>query len=337
MLKEKRKHLATLIVVGIIVGAAAFALGRLTAPVKEEIKIVEKFEEISPKRILNSISSLKVKYRESDGRLTTGHIYWPTGNREKLPAIVFCRGWCGLGSSSYHIPEEWTKRGYIIMIFEPTGKRKPLSEGIKGIAGIWAEDMEDAISYLVEENPVKEMVDRDKIGIAGHSMGGITTSKVATSDRRVKAAVLLSCADLSKVENIKIPTLMITCDFDGGVLTPLINMPFYMLASPSKQIIVIKGGSHGGLTTSDSFSPSWELPIVTNYALAWFDYFLKGDESALEKITTPTEHLSTRWFSGYDLGEGEHKIAGPKINSSNVISMDELKGSGNRKNGRQIR
>ena len=47
------------------------------------------------------------------------------------------------------------------------------------------------------------------------------------------------------------------------------------------------------------------------YIIAWFDYWLKGDPEAIYRFTAPIDHLSPRFASRYNLGEGDVVIAGP--------------------------
>jgi hypothetical protein len=64
-----------------------------------------------------------------------------------------------------------------------------------------------------------------------------------------------------------------------------------------------------------------------HYASAWFDYWLKNDESALQKLThtlyTPdgTECLSAVHRSVYNFGEGDVVIAGPRLESPSQPSV----------------
>jgi dienelactone hydrolase len=320
------KWITVIIVVAVIVGALAYLGGRKVAPVEEVVKEVPVPTE-GPV-IVKSVGTLDVRYTESDGRLVPARIYFPRGEIDKkYPGIVFCGGYIGFNEMYHLIPREIAKHGYVTMIFKPTREEWFYSCAVKGASGEWAKDMEDAITYLTQESSAKDMVDLNRLGIIGHSLGGITTSKVAADDPRVKAGVLLSCADLSKLKETEIPLQIQTADFDLGPLASVLNVPAFYAANPPKQLIVIQGGTHDGLTSIlDPYwpKPSWENPIEFYYAIAWFDYFLKGDESALEKIITPTEHLSKAWYSMYDLGEGKVKMSGPLMRPEKLITLGEV-------------
>jgi dienelactone hydrolase len=334
--KQLKKWVVIGVAVGVAVGAIAYLAwieGRKVTP--EKIK--EVFVEVIPEsyKIPNSIGVVNITYEESDGRLVPGRIYFPLGLTKKCPAVVWCDGWGGTLISHHGNLEELARHSYVAMIFKATKQDTHLEGGLKGFGGEWAEDMEDAITYLVEQSPVRSLIDKDKLGVVGHSLGGITASRVAAEDQRVKAAVILSCTDLSKLAEVNVPIQIQTADFDfGGLLTSFENIPSYLLANPPKQLIVVQWGTHDFTAKPTSEfpkcyfdergKPPWQNKISLHYLLAWFDYFLKGEESAYERIITPTEHLSRQWCSKYDLGKGEQQMAGPFVKPEKLISVTEI-------------
>jgi dienelactone hydrolase len=335
--KQVKKWVATWVAIGIVIGAIACLTwigGKKTTPEKTK-EISEEVESIPESyRVPNGVGMVEVIYEESDGRIVPGRIYFPLGPTKKHPAVVWSDGWTGKRVAHYGNLKELAEHGYVAMIFKTTEQETRYQGIVKGMAGVWARDMEDAITYLVEESPVKGLVDESKIGVVGHSLGGITASKVAAEDPRVKAAVILSCTDLSKLSDVHIPIQIQTADFDfGGLLTTIENAPSYILANPSKQLIVIQAGTHDfAALPADEFpgwliergKPPWQNKISLHYLLAWFDYFLNEEESARDRIITPTEHLSKRWCSKYDLGEGEQRMAGLLVKSKKRISMVKI-------------
>jgi hypothetical protein len=70
----------------------------------------------------------------------------------------------------------------------------------------------------------------------------------------------------------------------------LIVLPAYYYAEPSKALVVIRGGTHNGMSEiGDAVwpRPYWEIDMCGHCSLAWFDYFLKNDTSAYKEITEP--------------------------------------------------
>jgi dienelactone hydrolase len=342
MLEILNKSVAAwlVILVAIVALLSGFFLGQMgkkTFPEKE-IEIIKEREEVFPEFYKNSdlTGFVDVIYRASDQTPLEGRIYFPLDHSKKYPALIWCHGWTGNLPNLYENLENAAKQEYITAIFEVSGNNTRYKGGISGLSGVWAEDIKNGISYLIEESPVKNMVDEDKIGIVGHSLGGIAISAVAADDPRVKAAVSLSVTDLSLLKDIDIPFQVQTADFDfDGVLTTFENVPSYLLLEPPKQLIVIQWGTHSFDCGSDEThfplgwfleggKPAWQEDISQYYLIAWFDYYLKGEESAKERIITPTEHLSTHWYSRYNLGDGEKKFAGPNIQSDEIVEMSKV-------------
>jgi dienelactone hydrolase len=208
------------------------------------------------------------------------------------------------------------KKGYVVMIFEPTYESNPVLSRIAAINGTWTDDLSDAITYLTTSKPFKGMVNENKIGIVGHSLGGIVVTSAPLLDERAKAVVAISEGDLTTIDRLKIPIQIISGDIDlwGGWLVAA--QPSYELANPPKQLIMIKAATDLGFTTFLNPlypKPSWQHKVTLDYATAWFDYFLKGDASARKTLVTPVDSLSSAWNSKYNLGSGEMTMAGPGI------------------------
>jgi dienelactone hydrolase len=329
-----------------VVGLAIIRyLGRKTEEKVEKVKESlpeEKLKKLLPESVLSAkgIGIIDVNYRERDLREARARIYFPLDLSKQYPAVIWCSGWKGWREG---VPphqnelETLSKHGYIVMIFKATSQDELINGMVEGMKGEWTEDMQDAITYLTFRSPVKRLVDWNKIGLVGYSLGGITVSRI-TADPRVKACVILSCTDLSQVGQLKIPIQIQSSDFDvGGFLITFENAPSYLLANPPKQLIVIDRGNHffGKDTPNESFisnwfdgrkPPYWQDQVSLYYMISWFDYYLKRDEKALERIKTPTDYLSTRWNSKYDLGRGEGEIlmAGPGVKQDRIVPIGRV-------------
>jgi dienelactone hydrolase len=315
-----KKWLILLLIIVIVIATAVFYF---ISPKEVEIKkVIRPVEE----KVIEAVGSKNVSYRESDGRWAEGHIYWPLGEEEiQHPGIVFIgRGGIGGWMEMYSwFCEGIAKNGYVVMIFEPTNESNPFLSRIGAINGTWSNDLKDAITYLTTQDPFREMVDERKIGIVGHSLGGIVVTSAPLLDDRAKAVVAISEGDLNKISDLKVPIQIIGGDHDLlGVLVPpipprLVAQPSYELANPPKQLIMIKAATDLGFTTFlNPFypKPSWQQSVTLHYATAWFDYFLKSDPNARKTLVTPIDSLSTAFNSRYNLDNEEVIMAGPGAN-----------------------
>jgi dienelactone hydrolase len=167
-------------------------------------------------------------------------------------------------------------------------------------------------------NPLWELVDRERIGIAGHSLGAGAVSYIGQKDPRVDAIVawdnltapgggvvpIPDCpsgsSDRGPAEITK-PALGMSNDY-GLTPTPYTSDPnpeaknaafsAYKQAGVDAMQVNIRGGTH----YEYSYLPGVEfdatlrgLDMAIWYTAAWFDRYVKGDPSADDRV------LTARW------------------------------------------
>ena len=166
-------------------------------------------------------------------------------------------------------------------------------------------------------NPLWQLIDTSKIGIAGHSYGAAGVSYVGQRDPRVKAVVAWDalgrpqpggvrgsgigpCVDPAERAPAAItkPALNLTADYFIPP-TPNTSQPDYEAkAAISKEYsaagvdtgsIAIRGGTHYEF----SWIPDPAFPaalrgadLTTWYTTAWLDAYVKGDATALRRLRT---------------------------------------------------
>lgn len=258
------------------------------------------------------IRVLNVTFENSSGMEISALLCLPAEGG-KHPAIVGCGGWAGSLHQYNHWPKFFAENGYVALWIEPTFETNAALSAF-GLS-VWPQDVKDAIDWLLDN--FSDFVDEEKIGLIGHSLGAMAVTKTTSMDPRVKAVVALSTPNPSAMRDLNAPLMVITGDLDlstyeiaGFVrnffipwleplrllslpfllplsffinMASLIALPSYNYAKPPKEIIVISGGTHNGISKIGSAlwpKPSWELDMCEHYSLAWFDYYLKGDESA---------------------------------------------------------
>lgn len=154
-------------------------------------------------------------------------------------------------------------------------------------------------------NPLWQMVDRTKIGLAGHSFGSQGVSYMAQKDKRVDAVVAWDnlCVPSAcfrhppgAVPPLRVPALGISNDFLGGPLpTPIANSTASQAMSATgidSAQLIIRGGTH----FEYSYLPMSTFPATLRgmdfaawYTRAWFDKYLRHAPYA------DTRLLTTRW------------------------------------------
>ena len=276
------------------------------------------------------INQINVTY-ESGNYTLYGEIYYPKDMSKVYPAIIFCEGNGGYISAYNWIPMALAREGYVAMIFDFPGQGK--SEGLNPIQGIsfpvlniylrfghflyarihyksgdFFKAATDSLDYLLEKSPVNQIINKTKIGLIGHSLGGVIVTEVASKDKRIDAVIALSHGEPSIIANITIPIQFQLGSFDLTSSIPTILSCYHKANSP-KELISISGGTHFGFTTVFSSlcpCPPWQKPICLTYALGWFDYFLKNKTGSYETITRGTNHLSKIIHSRYNFGDQDH-------------------------------
>jgi dienelactone hydrolase len=159
-------------------------------------------------------------------------------------------------------------------------------------------------------NPLWDLLDRGRIGLAGHSLGAYAVSDVGSSDSRVDAIVAWDNLAIGggsmfgqAVPPIKprVPALGMAADYS---LTP---MPNTGDPDPASKQEASRGWSKAGLDTGEIVirgGTHYEFAYIPNpafgatlrgmdmaawYTAAWFDKYVKGDPTADSRL------LTTRW------------------------------------------
>ncbi len=200
--------------------------------------------------------------------------------------------------------------GYLVFGFDFSGQGHSDDEG-PGDPGNNIEEAQDAISYLLEQSPIREVIDTGRIGVVGHSQGAIATMGLQAVEPRLAAAVAAApiSEDSAPFAANPIPVMIQTADHDGPIapipfFNPLVVRPVYDKLEQDRAFIVAEAASHAQHTNYPLLpTASWGLEIAALYSLAWMDYHFYGSELAREVLTTPHPHLSYLWESEVRLGE----------------------------------
>lgn len=292
-------------------------------------------DELISEQQIEDINQINVTFNSGKYKLY-GEIYHPTNDTKTYPCIIFCEGYPAYVSAYSWIPKALAKQGYIVLIYDLPGLGR--SEGFLPIIisitvpalnlffrfGTFTEtpihyflrDLQyaasDALTYLLNESPVKQLINNSSIGLIGHSLGGITATEVASKDKRFDTVIAMSHGNPLVIRKIDVPILFIYGDFDLGLYSIPLTLGCYKKANTPKEIIAIQGGTHFGFTTTFKSlcpCPSWQKGIIKRYTVGWFDHFLKNKNTGYVNITTGTDHLSKIFKSKYDFGDGEHIIS----------------------------
>jgi len=120
------------------------------------------------------------------------HIPENARNSQKLPSVILCHGFSGDKTGKYRlrvrIARELCKNGFAVLRFDFSGHGD--SEGEMEDVSINREldDLECAINFLKKQPEIN----RERIGIVGHSFGGEIVILETAKNKELKAVVLLA-------------------------------------------------------------------------------------------------------------------------------------------------
>jgi fibronectin type 3 domain-containing protein/pimeloyl-ACP methyl ester carboxylesterase len=168
---------------------------------------------------------------------------------------------------------------------------------------IRASDIQYLFSYLETENsnetsPFFQMIDPDRFGLAGHSLGGLGTLMVASRDARINmAGVPLDPAGspfaswdyAAELPNASAPLAVIAAPAQPCNNQAAYNDWYPYIGATHRAKFIISDGSHCDFLNTDdtgqtnvcgilcgAYSPE-RSAIAERYATAWFNYYLRLD------------------------------------------------------------
>lgn len=177
-------------------------------------------------------------------------------------------------------------------------------------------DASRALSWLLTESPVKDFIDAERVGVIGHSLGAITTLELQAVDDRFKAAVAAapiheSQSDFSSAD---IPIMIQTGDHDGPIapvpfLNPILTRSVYNKLESDRAMIVADAATHAQHTNYPILpTPTWSREIAALYSIAWMDYYLLEDETALADLLSAHPNLSSLHSSDVEIAGTTHVL-----------------------------
>lgn len=231
------------------------------------------------------------------------------GLQAPLPGIVYSGGVISSQPMYYWFAQEMARSGYVVMTYDVSGQGR--SEGSS--TGNAPADLRDALDFFtstpgkpydkplggVRFNPLYRMLDRSRIGTAGHSMGagavqsvgdhcGVVKAISAQSDLRASYAQPPAQNAPCGAPRRVVPIQGQGADYESFIFPPQPSPgtdPEEKLAGfkgvrgvTDVQEIVVESGTH--LTWSHvtwAYTAAWSEAVAFHYALGWFDRYLYGD------------------------------------------------------------
>ncbi len=238
--------------------------------------------DIEKKYLANGKYEVEYYETKSVSSLKKFEVYYPKDIEKmgKLPVVVFVNGTGVLGSKYSSLQKHLTSWGFITIATEEEHSFSGFS------AEMSIRYLKFVNEYEDEKNEIKfkEHIDFDKIGITGHSQGGIGVINALTTQKNrnlYKVAVILSSTETdmakallwdSDASLIKTNTLLISSTGEtDSKISPLENLQitYNNIEGVSKVLARRNDCDHGEM-----------LYYADGYVTAWFMYYLQNDHEA---------------------------------------------------------
>jgi predicted dienelactone hydrolase len=234
----------------------------------------------------------------------------------RAPLVVFSHGDLGCGLQSVTFTEELARHGYVVAA--PDHADAALCHTIAAAKGVkpppqraqpailkpeaWSDasrvdrrqDVEAVITTLLGDREFSAVIDPQRIGLAGHSLGGYTVVGLSGGwpswrDDRVRAVLALSPYVMpfqvkGTLGEVRIPIMYQGGTLDVGI-TPFLtgsNGAFATAKSPAYLVILPAAGHFAWVncghehTTRSCLEHVASARLVAAYGIAFFERYLKG-------------------------------------------------------------
>jgi predicted dienelactone hydrolase len=241
-----------------------------------------------------------------------------------FPLVLFSHGYTGCNTQSVFLMQAFAKAGYVVVApnhrdatcgsARGTGTpmnrvallhpQQPFHDPSKWSDATYKDRLQDMQAVLHEVlrpgSFAGVAIDPEKIGVAGHSLGGYVALGIAGGwttwkDPRIKAVLALSahCSpflDHGNLAHLNVPIMYQggTKDLGESMLVSRKDGAYDSTSSP-KYYVEFKGAGHFAWSNVKSV---YQSPI-SDYSVAFFDQYVKGDTSEVLKnlVSNPDPKL----------------------------------------------
>jgi len=209
-----------------------------------------------------------------------GTIHYPTDTSQgTFGAVAVAPGYTASSTSYSWMGPRIASHGFVVFLINTNSRFDyPASRGDQLLA---------ALDYLVNSSSVRTRVDRARLAVAGHSMGGGGTLEAAKDRPTLQAAVPLQPWNTDKTwPEIQVPTMIIGAENDTIAPVGSHAIPFYnsIPSSAEKAYLELNGASHGVATTANT--------TQAKFMVVWLKRYV-DDDTRYEQFICPPPSLST--------------------------------------------
>lgn len=259
-----------------------------------------------------------VEYDNADSSVHFGATITRPAKAGKYPAVILITG-SGqqdrnetiMGHKPFAvIADHLTRNGFMVMRVDDRGMGRSRGDLKKATSYDFAKDVEASLDFLLRRNDVN----KNKIGLVGHSEGGMIAPMVAVNRKEIAFLVLLAAPSYKIAEVMADQNEAIFKQSGYSDSTAARYRNFYsklvtaIAAAPNDSIALLKGTEifkewqvieNPSIVTSISAVPQINTPekfvkqFVSQLGGAWWKYFMRFDpQVVLKKLNIPVLALN---------------------------------------------
>uniref|UniRef100_UPI0035B6AC2C Leaf-branch compost cutinase n=1 Tax=Unknown prokaryotic organism TaxID=2725 RepID=UPI0035B6AC2C len=194
-----------------------------------------------------------------------GVIYYPTGTSLTFGGIAMSPGYTADASSLAWLGRRLASHGFVVLVINTNSRFDgPDSR---------ASQLSAALNYLRTSSPsaVRARLDANRLAVAGHSMGGGGTLRIAEQNPSLKAAVPLTPWHTDKTFNTSVPVLIVGAEADTVAPVSQYAIPFYQnLPSTTPKVYV-------ELCNASHIAPNSNNAAISVYTISWMKLWVDND------------------------------------------------------------
>jgi dienelactone hydrolase len=194
-----------------------------------------------------------------------GTITYPTSTTSgTFGAIAFAPGYTATNASYTWVGPRIASHGFVVFTINTDSRFDfPSSR---------ATQLQNALNYLVNSSVAASRIDRNRLAVGGHSMGGGGSLIAADRNDALQAATPLQPWNSStNFSGVSVPTAIVGAQNDSIASVSSHSLPFYnsIPAASEKALVVVSGASHGLGTTLNT--------IQARTMLVWLKRYVDND------------------------------------------------------------
>ncbi|GAA1856856.1 alpha/beta hydrolase family protein [Myceligenerans crystallogenes] len=192
-----------------------------------------------------------------------GTIYYPTTTSDgTFGAVAISPGYTATQSSISWLGPRLASQGFVVITIDTDSRYdQPASRGDQLLA---------ALDYVVASNDIGPRVDRNRLAVMGHSMGGGGALEAAKDRPALQAIVPLTAWNTDKTwGDVSVPALVVGAENDDVASVTSHSEPFYTTLAGEKMYLELDGASH--------FAPNSPNTTIAKYSISWLKRFVDDD------------------------------------------------------------